>query len=220
MSSETSHRRVSQSVIDGLNVRDERALDRACQQLADSLCRWAQKQIGNHLARRYSGEDARDSAYVIFIKGVKKGRYQFDHGGALWNLLKTITLNKIRKQGRNANHENGKVDFEQLADSSMSGQETGKVVQGFQDFLCELGPREGDAPTVAACRQRAADIFRLLYLEEKSVAETAEEVGYSRWTVRRVRNEHKQRMFKKLGIAPTSDHRPDSDSDSHQRRPK
>lgn len=65
---------------------------------AQRLCRQVERRIGRHLQGRFEAGDVLQSAFRTFFRHAANGEFQIDHTGDLWNLLVTITLNKIRGQ--------------------------------------------------------------------------------------------------------------------------
>ncbi|MGO8753178.1 MAG: RNA polymerase sigma factor [Thermoguttaceae bacterium] len=99
-----------------LNAGTSSAIEQAVNRYRDQLCRLVAREMGRRLAAREEPEDAVDSALVSFCRGVKELRFHFDHSGAMWKLLETITRHKmlhhIERENadiRNADHEQGPV---------------------------------------------------------------------------------------------------------------
>jgi RNA polymerase sigma factor (sigma-70 family) len=65
---------------------------------AQRLCQQVERRIGQHLQGRFEAADVLQSAFRTFFRRAASGAFQIDHTGDLWNLLVTITLNKIRGQ--------------------------------------------------------------------------------------------------------------------------
>ena len=68
------------------------------QRYAQRLCHQVERRIGRHLSGRLEAVDVLQSAFRTFFRRAANGEFQIDHTGDLWNLLVTITLNKIRGQ--------------------------------------------------------------------------------------------------------------------------
>jgi RNA polymerase sigma-70 factor (ECF subfamily) len=140
---------------------------------ADALWRLAEKEIGPPLRREISPSDVVQSAFASFCWRFRDGRFRIDHSGALWRLLVTITLNKIRRRGGTRKL----ISLDDLAQSleplnhDPSPLEAAALTDQIEFLLKGLPVRCGE---VLGCRMRGY-----------SIGETAELTGCSRWTVRR-----------------------------------
>ena len=99
-----------------LNAGTSSAIEQAVNRYREQLCRLVAREMGRRLAAREEPEDAVQSALGSFCRGVKESRFRFDHSGALWKLLETITRHKLLHhlaredaQGRNLDREAGLV---------------------------------------------------------------------------------------------------------------
>ncbi len=145
-----------------------------------SLYDYARQQLDRRLSSRVSEEDVLQSAFRSFFRRVAEGQYELVGSNALWQLLKKITLNKIRKATRF--HRAAKRDAgrdEWLGNYELEVYSRGPSPEEaacFSDVLAGLHEAltEFDAKVVALC------------LEGYGVQEIAERLECSRWTVRRV----------------------------------
>ena len=96
MTDETSFRALMNDVVAG---REDAAGEIVSRYTAE-LVAVARREISPKLARRIDAEDAVQSAYRSFFVRMGRGEYQLGNGKELWKLLLTITLNKVRKQGK------------------------------------------------------------------------------------------------------------------------
>lgn len=146
------------------------------------LWRRAEQLIGERLARRYSPEDAANSALGSFLRRAGQGEYQIAHSGALWRLLETILRHKIAKQGGKAQHEIP-LPADVIA-REPSHEAAVDVADRIETALEGMRPRDAEI-----CRLR---------LEEHSVGEIAAQVDCSRWTVRRAVKRFSERIADQL----------------------
>ena len=99
-----------------INAGTSSAIEQAVNRYRDRLCQLVAHEMGRRLAAREEPDDAVDSALASFCLGVKELRFRFDHSGAMWKLLETITRHKMLHHIehedaniRNADHEAGPV---------------------------------------------------------------------------------------------------------------
>lgn len=158
-----------------LEAGDKSALERVYRDFADRLLQLAERQIGDQLRPFYAPEDAAMSALGSFCRRTAEGAYRFDHAGAVWRLLQTITVHKIcREATRHRREIRAKTgnDVSDLASREPSHEEVIEYAEAIQAFLSRFTPRD-------------AEILQL-WLEGLSSVEIAQRVGWSRWTVDRV----------------------------------
>ena len=87
------------------------------------------------------------SALGSFCRQATDGAYRFDHTGAVWRLLRTITINKIRKQGKRRRPEIQQrvpIDSEQLPDREPSPEEVAEHANAIESFLKRFNPRDAE----------------------------------------------------------------------------
>lgn len=63
----------------------------------EKLCQLVARELGIRFRRREDPEDVVQSALRSFFRRNTKGEFSFDHTGALWRLLATITRHKLLK---------------------------------------------------------------------------------------------------------------------------
>jgi len=174
-----------------LESGEESALNEVYVRFADRLLALAEQEIGQRLRRHYSPEDALMSGIGSFCIRAAAGRYQFDHMGALWKLLRTFTLNKIRRAAGRHRRE-----FEVAVEVDGDCQGLDKMTEE---------PTPGDVAEHAdeleaffsKFSQRDEKICRL-WFEEYSSVEIANQVGCSKATVDRVRRRLRRLVREKL----------------------
>jgi RNA polymerase sigma-70 factor (ECF subfamily) len=145
----------------------------------------ARREINPQLARRVDPEDVVQSAYRSFFVRMGRGEYELGNGTELWKLLVTITLNKVRKQGkfhyaqkRNVSRDesaqgSGGVPLADLARSAEPGPEDAAMLI---DEVAALlaGLRADDRPVIE------------LRLQGYNSVEIAKETGRAERSVRRI----------------------------------
>jgi RNA polymerase sigma-70 factor (ECF subfamily) len=87
---------------------DQDAAAELFQRYADRLMELARKRLPRKLAPRVDPEDVVQSVYRSFFTAARDGRFAVNHGGDLWRLLVTITLNKLYHQVER--HQRGRRD--------------------------------------------------------------------------------------------------------------
>jgi RNA polymerase sigma factor (sigma-70 family) len=99
---------------------DQQAATELFRRYADRLIALARSRLSAQLARRVDPEDAVHSAYRSFFADVREGRYHLERGGDLWQLLVTITLNKVEHQVERHTSQKRAVNREQHFGSEAS----------------------------------------------------------------------------------------------------
>ena len=85
-------------LVEQLKSGNQDAASELYQRYAQRLCRQIERRIGQHLKGRFEAGDVLQSAFRTFFRRAANGEFQIDYTGDLWNLLLTITLNKVRGQ--------------------------------------------------------------------------------------------------------------------------
>ncbi|HIQ20468.1 MAG TPA: sigma-70 family RNA polymerase sigma factor [Planctomycetes bacterium] len=173
---------------------DEEAARALFARYAERLGRLVERQLDDRLRRRIDPDDVVQSVFRSFFRRTAAGAYQIDHSGALWRLLVRITLSKVRRQAEH--HRAAKrdvaaevhwqgcaADAEAMA-KGPTPEEALTVVDELGSLLRRFHPRE--AHIVA------------LSLRGYSRQEVADQVGCSRWTVRRVLDRAGHSLQKRL----------------------
>jgi RNA polymerase sigma factor (sigma-70 family) len=161
---------------------------------AQRLCALAEQQIGQRLRRRVGAEDIVQSVFRTFFRRTGQGEYPIDHSGSLWQLLVTIMLNKVRRQG--AAHRAAKRDVGvevPVADGELSPVALARDPAP-DDAVVLLDELES---LLAGLKSPEPDIIRLC-LEGYSSPEIADQLACSRWTVRRVLDRFGTRLRRRL----------------------
>jgi DNA-directed RNA polymerase specialized sigma24 family protein len=161
-------------------------------QFADRMLAFARREINDRLQRYYSAEDAAESAIGSFCGRARDGRYRFDHTGALWRLLRTFTLNKIRRAAEKHRGELGAtIEFaDAAAGLEPSGREPTpsdvvEQIEELENFLARFSARDAEI-----CK---------LWFEGYTAVDTAKKLDISKATVNRVRRHVREIVIEKLG---------------------
>lgn len=155
---------------------EESAAELLFRRYAERLCVLAESNLSGKIRQRVGPEDIVQSVFRTFFSRARSGSYSIDHSGALWRLLVTITLNKIRRQ----------VEFHQAGVRSVNSETSEPA-----EFLS----REVSLEEAAALTDELDNLFNLLHppeptilklrLEGLSIEQIAEHLAVTRWTVRR-----------------------------------
>lgn len=148
------------------------------------LCALAERYMAPRLKRRVGADDVVQSVFHSFFRRTEQGEYVIDDSGALWNLLATITLNKVRKKGEFHTAEKRDISAEAGADAEDCYLDViaGEPSQEHAAILAdELDAALGGLP------ERDQEILHLC-LDGYSTPDIAKKVNCSRHTARRVLN--------------------------------
>lgn len=181
MADETSFRVLMTELVQGREAAAVEIVER----YTAALVAIARREINPQLARRVDPEDVVQSAYRSFFVRMGRGEYELGNGTELWKLLVTITLNKVRKQGkfhhaqkRNVSRDesaqgSGSVPLADLARSAEPGPEDAAMLI---DEVAALlaGLRPDDRPVIE------------LRLQGYNSVEIAKETGRAERSVRRI----------------------------------
>lgn len=189
MTDETSFRALMNDVIAGREV----AAGEIVSKYTAELVAVARREISPKLARRIDAEDAVQSAYRSFFIRMGRGEYELGNGKELWKLLLTITLNKVRKQGkfhhakkRNVTNDEsraatGVAPEANLAESQEpSPQDAAMLVDQVSALLNSV--RDDERPIIE------------LRLQGYNSVEIAKEIGRADRSVRRILERIEQRL--------------------------
>ena len=182
MADETSFRVLMTELVDG---RNEAAVE-IVEEYTAALVAVARREISPKLARRVDPEDIVQSAYRSFFVRMGRGEYELGNGKELWKLLLTITLNKVRKQGKFHHARKRNVSNDQSAQASSlaapiadlarseepSPHDAAMLVDEVSALLATL--REDDRPIIE------------LRLQGFNSVEIAKETGRAERSVRRI----------------------------------
>ncbi len=85
-------------LVEQLKSGNQDAASELYRRYAQRLCQQIERRIGQHLQGRLEAGDVLQSAFRTFFRRAANGEFQIDYTSDLWNLLLTITLNKVRGQ--------------------------------------------------------------------------------------------------------------------------
>jgi len=117
MADETSFRVLMDELVNG---REAAAVE-IVEKYTAALVAIARREINPKLGRRVDPEDVVQSAYRSFFLRMGRGEYELGNGQELWKLLVTITLNKVRKQGKFHHAQKRNVSRDESAGGSGCG---------------------------------------------------------------------------------------------------
>ena len=173
---------------------DQAAATQLFQRYAGRLIALARGQLSAQLANRVDPEDVVQSVYRSFFIDSRKGRYQLEHGGELWQLLVTMTLHKLLNQANRLTTQKRAVGRER-------GFGTEDSLHGIGAQVLARGPSPAEAVALTdqlerVLRGRDAHQRRIveLRLQGYNLDEIAAEVGCSLSTVRRVLDHLKKQL--------------------------
>jgi RNA polymerase sigma factor (sigma-70 family) len=87
-----------QKLLERWRCGDQAAATAIYRRYEQRLLRLAEQKLGNYLRPRVEPDDIVLSVLETVLKRIGAGQYSVDPSGSLWNLLRVITHNKIRKQ--------------------------------------------------------------------------------------------------------------------------
>ena len=91
---------LSQWIIRGLRTGDASAVRAFCDRYGDALHRIVDRRLPADVRRRVGPEDVVQSACCTFLRRVRGGEFNLPDSAALWQLICSITLTKVREQAR------------------------------------------------------------------------------------------------------------------------
>jgi RNA polymerase sigma-70 factor (ECF subfamily) len=98
-----SDSRSTRAFLEELNDGRDSAIGHAFERYFERLCDLAASKKGAHILD--GSETIAMSVIGSFVAGIREGRFKFENSHKLWNLLVTVTLNKIRKRARSSRRE-------------------------------------------------------------------------------------------------------------------
>lgn len=170
-------------LIQGLRLGDNRIVREFCDQYGEQLRRLADRNMTAGLQRRVDAEDVVQSVCRTFFRRMQLGQFRLSDSESLWQLLCAITLTKVREQARF--HGRKKRGLEQEIPTGSSDEASPEPSSG------ELPPDEivafADAyeKVLASLDDEERQVVALK-LEDCTNEETAERLGISERTVRRI----------------------------------
>ena len=91
---------------------DQEAASQLFQRYSNRLIVLARSHLPNKLSQRIDPEDVVQSVYRSFFVRVRDGQYDLKHGGDLWRLMVTITLNKLANEVKRNSRDKRAVERE------------------------------------------------------------------------------------------------------------
>jgi len=175
---------VWQNLIAGIRTGNDEACREFWEKYGPMIERLADRNLATMIRRREGPDDVVQSACRTFFRRAQDGEFQLPNSNALWSLLCTITLNKIRQKGRFHNRKKRGMTREQTMEtSSGSGvsQLAGKDFEGIEAvaFSDEL---EHVLSRLEEEERQVVD----LKLQEFTNDEIAEKIHRSERSVRRI----------------------------------
>jgi len=177
-----SSRQSAKDLLERWESGDQAAAEELYRRYSHRLCALAEGQIGQRLGRRVGADDIVQSVFRTFFRRAADREFVIDHSGSLWRLLVKITLNKIRRYGERHRAAKRDVGAEvYVADDRLDPEAVAH----------DPGPEEAAAlademeALFAGLKSPEPAILQLAF-QGYSTSEIAEQVGRSRWTVRRV----------------------------------
>ena len=168
-----------------MRAGDNEAANAVVEWFGPWLRRAVDRKIGARLRRRVDADDILQSAFWSFIWRTSDGQYNFDHTGALCQMLLRIAENKIRKAAERHTREcrdfrqEVYIDFDTVAHELTDGEweRTARDVADVIDVAAEVIDR---------LEPRDAEFFRRRYILGESASQISIETGWSLTTVKRV----------------------------------
>lgn len=190
----TSKRDSIEDLLRRWSAGDQHAAEKIYEQYAPRLLALARERISLPLRRRVGEDDIVQSVFRTFFRRVQNGEYLVDRSWNLWQLLVSITLNKLRQTTRF--HRARKRDV-------------GSEVYNMADELaCRL---DADSPDQTAIGLLLSELDALLNgvdhrdrvivqlcLEGYTTSEIGQRLHCSRWTIRRVLDRLGHRLTRQL----------------------
>ncbi|MBI4602297.1 MAG: sigma-70 family RNA polymerase sigma factor [Planctomycetes bacterium] len=194
MPNDEPHEEPAAALLERWRSGDQVAAGEIHRRYAQRLCGLAQGQLSEGLSRRLDADDIVQSVFRTFFRRARGGEFTLDHSGSLWSLLVRITLNKVRKEAERHRAAKRDLRLEQPA-----------VEDGLEPEAVAHDPTPDEAAALADALEtvvrgldaREAEVFRLR-LQGRSASEIGEQVGCTRWTVRRVLDRVGERLKKEL----------------------
>jgi len=175
-------------MIDGLRSGDPETIEQFVARYGHLLERVADNNIATQMGRRFGGDDVVQSVCRTFLRRVEVGQFELDDSESLWRLLCAITLTKVREKARFHMRKKRSLDREVRASGGddddrgggmfdmPGGDLTPSIQIEFADTFEHLISQLDDEERIVVDMK----------LQQKSNAETAEKLGSSERTVRRL----------------------------------
>lgn len=160
---------------------DQSAARDLYQRFAQNLCALVERRIGKRLRGRIGADDPVQSAFRTFFRRTADGQYQIDHSVDLWNLLVTITLNKL---GHMIEHETAQIRNVNR-DVDLDGQFPRPELIAREPTPDEAAALDGELEHLLAKLKAPEPEIVQLRLQGYSTEEIAGRLGTTRQNVRR-----------------------------------
>jgi RNA polymerase sigma factor (sigma-70 family) len=173
---------------------DQQAATELFRRYVNRLTALARSRLSAELASHVDPEDVVQSVYRCFFANAREGRYEFERGGDLWQLLVAITLHKLQEQVRRNRRQKRSVQRQQNfgSEESLMGLQPGALAH-------EPSPVEAVALTeqLDQLMRTLEPLHRRileLRLQGRDVEEIAVATERTQRTVRRVLERIKQQL--------------------------
>ena len=193
MADGTSFRVLMDELVGG---RESAAADIVAEYTA-ALVSVARRAISPKLARRIDPEDVVQSAYRSFFVRMGRGEYELGNGKELWKLLLTITLNKVRKQGKFHRAKKRSVSLEQSAGPSTIAAPAAELARSTEPNPEDAAILIEAVVTLLATLRDDDRAIIELRLQGYNSVEIAKETGRAERTVRRAIERVERRLREK-----------------------
>jgi len=161
---------------------------------AGRLLKLAEDQLGGRLRRREDADDVIQSVFRTFFRRAAHGEFSVQHSGALWQLLVHIARRKIDRARRR--HHAAKRDIGREVDLDQSAATLAADVPAQEELAALLDELEH---LLAGFTPWQAEIVHA-FLAGQSIADIAQQVHRSRYTVRQVLNRTLHRLHARTEI--------------------
>lgn len=174
-----------------LNAGRESAAEEVDRLFRERLCLLVEREMGKRFQARESAEDAVQSAFRSFYRGIDEERFRIDTQGGLWRLLEKITKRKILKH----------VEYHDAKKRCPSSEELAEEVR-----FTAYDPRPEEAASVAdlidnlldGLDEHAIEVFRLRF-QGCTRAEIAKRMGCTETAVRGAIERLRDRLWRLRG---------------------
>lgn len=175
---------------------DEQAANAIVERYLGRLIALARNRLSSKMRRRIDPEDIVQSAYRSFFRHADSERYTLERGGDLWRLLAAITLHKAL----------GQVVFHQAQKRSIDGE--GSITASGWTLRPEAIAREPTPDEALAMTEELENLMRNLKPKQRQILELklqgatteeiADEIGRTTRTVRRIMENVRSDLEKRL----------------------
>ena len=191
-----------QSLVRKAAVGSQSAATDLYHRYADRIRRLVRANLSRELAPRLDAEDIVQSVFRRFFGANRRDRYDLPTDANLWNLLFTITLNRIRTAEQFHRAQRRNVRKSMAADAQTAGLQSNPSAD--DDALALV---VNEALDLLPGPHRA--IVRLR-LDGYDIAEIADRVHRSKRTIERMLQEVRQRLRTILEVEDSNDPDPDA----------